>query len=134
MFYWLQILLAVSAVFGVVLYRMSMMASFNVYENDDSIATKYSVVIIPATAATINLACIMILNYVSVSWLIVFIFFFLNSMLFTVFCKTVLVSFDKLTNFKVNSCLFMQIFLYYWYIVINKSNLHCHKKRLILIT
>lgn len=69
MFYWLQILLAVSAVFGVVLYRMSMMASFNVYENDDSIATKYSVVIIPATAATINLACIMILNYVSVLWI-----------------------------------------------------------------
>lgn len=60
----MQIFLAIAAVFGVVLYRMSMLTTLSLLE-DNSLATRYSVIIIPATAATINLVCIMIFNYVS---------------------------------------------------------------------
>uniref|UniRef100_A0A1B6JA02 Anoctamin n=2 Tax=Homalodisca liturata TaxID=320908 RepID=A0A1B6JA02_9HEMI len=55
--------LAIAAVFGVVLYRMSMLTTLSLLE-DNSLATRYSVVIIPATAATINLVCIMVFNYI----------------------------------------------------------------------
>lgn len=55
--------LAVAAVFGVVLYRMSVVTSFSLLGDDDW-ATSNAVIIIPATAATINLVCILVLNWV----------------------------------------------------------------------
>ncbi|XP_047120031.1 anoctamin-1-like isoform X1 [Schistocerca piceifrons] len=57
----LLIALAVGAVFGVVLYRMSVLTSLSLYPNND--ATGYITMFIPATAATINLICIMTLNW-----------------------------------------------------------------------
>lgn len=59
----LLVLIAVAAVFGVVLYRMSVLASVSLVA-DKEWAANYALVIIPATAAIINLVFILILNYV----------------------------------------------------------------------
>jgi anoctamin-1 len=55
----LQISVAVGAVFGVVLYRMASIGPESVFQGQDKF------MLIPATAALINLVCIMLLNYVS---------------------------------------------------------------------
>jgi len=61
----LLIAMAIVAVLGVVLYRMSIMAALSVY--GDSVITSYALLITTATAASINLCCIMVFNYVSIS-------------------------------------------------------------------
>jgi anoctamin-1 len=55
----LQITVAVGAVFGVVLYRMASVGPKSMFHGPSRI------ILIPATAAIINLVCIMLLNYVS---------------------------------------------------------------------
>jgi len=55
----LQITVAVGAVFGVVLYRMATVGPKSLFDGPNK------VILIPATAAVINLVCIMLLNYVS---------------------------------------------------------------------
>ena len=67
--------MAVAAVLGVVLYRMSLLAALSVY--GDSVITSYAILFTTATAATINLFCIFIFNWVSK------IFFFLNPQFLT---------------------------------------------------
>lgn len=57
------VLMAVAAVFGVVLYRMSVLASISIYADQDW-AANYALIIIPATAAVLNLAFILVLNYI----------------------------------------------------------------------
>ncbi|XP_073989363.1 anoctamin-1-like isoform X2 [Rhodnius prolixus] len=59
----LLVLVAVAAVFGVVLYRMSVLASVSLVE-DKQWSANYAMFIIPATAAMINLVFIIILNFV----------------------------------------------------------------------
>ncbi|XP_063237406.1 anoctamin-1 isoform X2 [Bacillus rossius redtenbacheri] len=63
----LLMLVAVAAVFGVVLYRMAQVAAFSLANVDD-----YNIMIlyIPITAALINLVCITLLNYLY-DWLAV---------------------------------------------------------------
>lgn len=63
MLFILQVLVAVAAVFGVVLYRMSVLASVSLVE-DKQWSANYAMFIIPATAAMINLVFIIILNFV----------------------------------------------------------------------
>ncbi|XP_037919309.1 anoctamin-4 isoform X2 [Hermetia illucens] len=58
----LFICLAIAAVFGVVVYRMSTNTSQNIYGNTDSMS--YKIMVLPATAAVINLVVITILNYI----------------------------------------------------------------------
>lgn len=58
-------MMAVAAVFGVVLYRMSVLASLSLSNQSDWMST-YSNIFIPTTAAIINLVCIQLLNYVSI--------------------------------------------------------------------
>ncbi|XP_063708488.1 anoctamin-5 isoform X2 [Culicoides brevitarsis] len=58
----LFICLAVSAVFGVILYRMSLNTAQNIYGNQDSMT--YKITVLPVTAACINLFVITVLNYV----------------------------------------------------------------------
>jgi anoctamin-1 len=64
----LQISVAVGAVFGVVLYRMASIGPESLFQGQNKF------MLIPATAAVINLVCIMLLNYVSLliicSWVI----------------------------------------------------------------
>jgi anoctamin-1 len=64
----LQISVAVGAVFGVVLYRMASIGPKSLFDGQNKF------ILIPATAAVINLVCIMLLNYVSLliicSWII----------------------------------------------------------------
>ncbi|XP_047098037.1 anoctamin-1-like isoform X1 [Schistocerca piceifrons] len=63
----LLVALAVAAVLGVVLYRMSLMAALSVCNEklDASCAFKsYAMIFTTATAASINLCCIMVFNYV----------------------------------------------------------------------
>jgi hypothetical protein len=55
----LQITVAVGAVFGVVLYRMASVGPESMFQGQNKI------ILILATAAVINLVCIMLLNYVS---------------------------------------------------------------------
>ncbi|XP_055615780.1 anoctamin-5-like isoform X2 [Toxorhynchites rutilus septentrionalis] len=57
----LFITLAIAAVFGIVIYRMSLMTSRNIYGSPDAVSTK--LVLLPATAAVINLLVSTILNY-----------------------------------------------------------------------
>jgi anoctamin-1 len=54
---------AVGAVFGVVLYRMASVGPKSIFQGQNKI------ILIPATAAVINLICIMLLNYVSLMML-----------------------------------------------------------------
>lgn len=59
----LLVAMAVVAVLGVVLYRMSLLAALSVY--GDSVITSYALLFTTATAASINLCCIMVFNLVS---------------------------------------------------------------------
>lgn len=54
--------MAIAAILGVVLYRMSLLAALSVY--GDSVITSYAILFTTATAATINLCCIVIFNWV----------------------------------------------------------------------
>uniref|UniRef100_A0A1B6D2F2 Anoctamin n=2 Tax=Clastoptera arizonana TaxID=38151 RepID=A0A1B6D2F2_9HEMI len=62
----LLVALALAAVLGVVLYRMSVLAALSVY--GDSVITSYAILFTTATAATINLICIFIFNWIY-AWL-----------------------------------------------------------------
>lgn len=53
-------LIALAVVFGIVLYRMSLITSDALYED----RTSYRIYVLPITAAIINLICILALNYV----------------------------------------------------------------------
>ncbi|KAL0277448.1 UNVERIFIED_CONTAM: hypothetical protein PYX00_004720 [Menopon gallinae] len=56
---------AIGAVFAVVFYRMSAYSAFSFfYSRDDQTSYTYTVIVIPTTAAVINLICVTILNYV----------------------------------------------------------------------
>ncbi|XP_055585585.1 anoctamin-1 [Uranotaenia lowii] len=57
----LMIGLAIAAVFGIVIYRMSQMTSRNLYGNSDAVSSK--LLLMPATAAVINLFVSTLLNY-----------------------------------------------------------------------
>ena len=52
--------LALAAVFGVILYRMSLLASLSIHQ--DNAVTTNALLITTATAAFINLCCIMLFN------------------------------------------------------------------------
>ncbi|XP_044735821.1 anoctamin-1-like isoform X2 [Chrysoperla carnea] len=58
----LWIAIAIAAVFGVVIYRMSQITSQNIYGEDGS--TTQKIATIPITAAILNLICILILNII----------------------------------------------------------------------
>ncbi|KAK6634066.1 hypothetical protein RUM44_004674 [Polyplax serrata] len=58
----LLVAMAVAAVLGVVLYRMSVLAALSVY--GDSVITSYAILFTTATAATINLGGIVIFNWI----------------------------------------------------------------------
>lgn len=58
----LFICLAIAAVFGIIIYRMSLNTSRNIYGDSGTMA--YKIMVLPATAAVINLVVITILNYV----------------------------------------------------------------------
>ncbi|KAL0280787.1 UNVERIFIED_CONTAM: hypothetical protein PYX00_001978 [Menopon gallinae] len=62
----LLVTMAVAALLGVVLYRMSLLAALSVY--GDSVITSYAILFTTATAATINLCCIVVFNWIY-SWL-----------------------------------------------------------------
>uniref|UniRef100_A0A1B6JRQ4 Anoctamin n=4 Tax=Homalodisca liturata TaxID=320908 RepID=A0A1B6JRQ4_9HEMI len=57
----LLVSLAIAAVIGVTLYRMSVLAALSVY--GESVITSYAIIITSTTAATINLACIFVFNW-----------------------------------------------------------------------
>lgn len=57
----LLILVAMATVLGVVLYRMSMMASMHIFQTD--VTTSFAILFTSSTAAMINLVLIMILNF-----------------------------------------------------------------------
>ncbi|XP_054270658.1 anoctamin-1 isoform X2 [Macrosteles quadrilineatus] len=57
----LLVSLAIAAVIGVTLYRMSVLAALSVY--GDSVITSYAIIITTTTAATINLVCIFVFNW-----------------------------------------------------------------------
>lgn len=54
--------MAMVAVVGVILYRMSVLAALSLHGND--VVTSYAIIFTSATAALINLVCIMIFNLV----------------------------------------------------------------------
>ncbi|XP_033214628.1 anoctamin-5-like [Belonocnema kinseyi] len=62
---------AAAAVFGVVLYRMSMITSTRIFGRDFD-STSYKLFALPAIAAALNLVCILILNYFY-DWLAVYL-------------------------------------------------------------
>lgn len=55
-----------AAVFGVVLYRMSVLTALSVYRHP--MVTSYAILFTTATAASINLCCIILFNWLYV-WL-----------------------------------------------------------------
>lgn len=55
-------MLAIAAVFGIILYRMSLNTAQNIYGNTDSMT--YKITVLPVTAAIINLIVITLLNFV----------------------------------------------------------------------
>lgn len=59
----LLVTMAVAAVLGVVLYRMSMLAALSVY--GDKVTTSGAILFTTATAASINLCLIVVFNWVS---------------------------------------------------------------------
>ncbi|KAL1140334.1 hypothetical protein AAG570_000266, partial [Ranatra chinensis] len=63
----LLVVLALAAVLGVVLYRMSVLAALSVY-GADSVISSHAILFTTATAATINLTCIVIFNWMY-TWL-----------------------------------------------------------------
>lgn len=58
-------MIAIAAVFGVVLYRMSVIATLSLATKSGWIKN-HSDIFIPTTAAIINLVCIQLLNFVSI--------------------------------------------------------------------
>ena len=56
--------MAVAALLGVVLYRMSILAALSV--QGESVITSYAILFTTATAASINLCCIMVFNWVRI--------------------------------------------------------------------
>jgi len=60
-----QIAVAVAAVLGVVLYRMSVLAALAM--GGESYINSYALLFTTSTAASINLCCIMVFNWVSIS-------------------------------------------------------------------
>ena len=56
-----------AAVMGVVLYRMSLLTALYSF-SDSTMVTSYAILLTTATAATINLCCIVVFNWVYV-WL-----------------------------------------------------------------
>lgn len=58
----MQVLMALVAVIGVILYRMSVLAALSLRGND--VVTSNAIIFTSATAALINLICIMIFNQV----------------------------------------------------------------------
>ncbi|KAK9512825.1 hypothetical protein O3M35_001156 [Rhynocoris fuscipes] len=58
----LLVVLALAAVLGVVLYRMSVLAALSVY--GDAVISSYAILFTTTTAATINLICIVCFNWV----------------------------------------------------------------------
>lgn len=60
-FFFPKICLAIAAVFGITIYRMSLIYSRSLYGTTPSMT--YTVMILPATAAILNLKIITILNY-----------------------------------------------------------------------
>ncbi|XP_075226134.1 anoctamin-1-like isoform X3 [Lycorma delicatula] len=58
-----KVILALSSVIGVILYRMSALAALNMYQQDDVIST-YSIILCTGTGAVINLILIFIFNLV----------------------------------------------------------------------
>lgn len=54
-----QILLAVAVVWGIVIYRMSLITSGALYADK----TSYRIYVVPITSGFLNLICILILNY-----------------------------------------------------------------------
>ncbi|XP_071441866.1 anoctamin-1-like [Hetaerina americana] len=58
----LLVAIAVAAVLGVVLYRMSVLAALSVY--GENVITSYAILFTVCTAATINLGCIMVFNWI----------------------------------------------------------------------
>lgn len=62
-----QVSLAIAAVLAVVLYRMSVLAALAM--QGESYINSYALLFTTSTAATINLCCIMLFNWVSVSLL-----------------------------------------------------------------
>lgn len=59
----LLVFVACAAVFGVVLYRMSVFASLSLRSDDSVYSTSFNILFTSTTAAVINLILIMILNY-----------------------------------------------------------------------
>ncbi|XP_066991170.2 anoctamin-1 [Anabrus simplex] len=64
----LLVALAIAAVLGVVLYRMSVLTALSVYGDTQSVITSYAILFTTATAASINLCCIMVFNWIY-TWL-----------------------------------------------------------------
>lgn len=62
--------MAVAALLGVVLYRMSILAALSV--QGESVITSYAILFTTATAASINLCCIMVFNWVRIFKLILY--------------------------------------------------------------
>jgi anoctamin-1 len=63
----LQIIVAMAAVLGVVLYRMSVLTALYGFSNN-SMVTSYAILLTTATAAGINLCCIVVFNWIYI-WL-----------------------------------------------------------------
>ena len=61
-----QIAVAVAAVLGVVLYRMSVLAALAM--RGESYINSYALLFTTSTAASINLCCIVVFNWVSTSY------------------------------------------------------------------
>ncbi|XP_044743761.1 anoctamin-4 isoform X2 [Chrysoperla carnea] len=60
----LLVALAVAAVIAVVLYRMSVLTALSWYGGKDSVITSNAILFTTATAASINLCCIMVFNWI----------------------------------------------------------------------
>ncbi len=59
------ILLALAAIFGVILYRLSTLAALSAHDDNENILTAYALIFTTVTAACLNLICIMIFQQVS---------------------------------------------------------------------
>ena len=71
----LQTIMALVAVMGVILYRMSVLAALSIH--GDTVLTGYAIIFTSTTAACINLVCIMIFNQVKtlIFKFVLFVFF-----------------------------------------------------------
>lgn len=64
----MQITVAMAAVLGVVLYRMSLLTAFYSisHKKNNKMVTSYAIILTTATAAGINLCCIVAFNWLYV--------------------------------------------------------------------